>query len=162
MNLVYIYYTFNFISLRRFQKTRKHIHTQPAAYGRAKEGWSISPNDVACITPSFVPCETNSSVNERSPVDACHVGKPVLTLLPSFLSPRALSPSLSLSLAARACALCSLSAQDTAPFRSRRCLPSLSTASSQTTATFGIIFVAFRSVIEEENSCERDSSTRKF
>jgi hypothetical protein len=164
MNLLYIYYTVNFISLRRFQKSRNHIHTQPAAYGRAKEGWSISQNDVACITPSFVPYETNSSVYEYSPVDACHVENPVLTLLPSFLSPRALARSLSfpLSLSVRACASCSLSAQDTAPFRSHRCLLSLSTASSQTTATFGIIFVAFRSVIEEKNSCERDSSTSKF
>jgi hypothetical protein len=98
MNLMYIYYTFNFISLRRFQKSRKHIHTQPAAYGRAKEGWSISPNDVAYITPSFVPCETNSSVSEHSPVDACHVEKLVLTLEPSFLSPRAFARSLSFSL----------------------------------------------------------------
>jgi len=159
MNLMYIYYI-----LRRLQKSRKHIHTQLAAYGRAKEGWSISPNDVACITPSFVLCETNSSVNEYSPVDACHVEKPVLTLEPSFLSSRAFARSLSfpLSLSVRACASCSLSAQDTAPFRSRRCLLSLSTASSQITATVGIIFVAFRSVIEEKNSCERDSSTSKF
>jgi hypothetical protein len=66
---------------------------------------------------------------------------------------RALSLLPSLSLDVRACASCSLSAQDTASFRSHRCLPSLSTASSQTTATFGIIFVAFRSVIEEKNSC---------
>jgi hypothetical protein len=104
MNLVYIYYTFNFISLRTLQKSRKHIHTQPAAYGRAMEGWSISPNDVASITPSFVPCETNSSVNEHSPVDACHVEKPVLTLFPSFLSPRALALSLSFPLSLYLCA----------------------------------------------------------
>jgi hypothetical protein len=165
MNLVYIYYTFNFISLRRFQKSRNHIHTQPAAYGRAKEGWSIPLNDVACITPSFVPCETNSSVNEHPPVDECHVEKPVFDPLAIVLVPprsHALSLLPSLSLSVRACASCSLSAQDTAPYRSHRCLLSLSTASSQTTATFGISFVAFRSVIEEKNSCERDSSTSKF
>jgi hypothetical protein len=141
MNLVYIDYTFNFTSLRRSQKSRKHIHTQPAAYGRAKEGWSISPNDVASITPSFVPCETNSSVTEHITSRRMPRGKTRLdpiAIVPVPPRSRALSllPSLSLSICARLRVVFA--------FCSRYCTFSQSSLPSQSVNSFLANYCNFR------------------